>query len=369
MPYYLHHYFDPYFDFQKLKPKEIESGKVDHYNLGYVQNVILGQVLAEWREIDPKDVDQYDQNFIYDQKKFPIGPNCAVNPKNENQLIALANGYVFYYEGKIAVKTVLNVRRDVDFHTGNIYFVGDMIVHGTVRSAFEIRANNIRVKELVEGARVEAGGSMVIEGGIKGSGHGVIKVGENLRTSFCEKAELIVHKKLIIDGLCLHSTLYAGSYIMIKGKLTGGRICSSGLVYVEKQLGGGMGAKTSLILGYDALLYRQVLDIEQSIDELKKNIFHLKGLVRKGHEYEEEYGPKLKLAEKKLKIYNNKRKELWSKMEGGFNKKAKVICPGEIRPGVEISIGPAFYKVDDFMQDVCFYFENDEIKVKSPAVS
>jgi len=197
----------------------------------------------------------------------------------------------------------------------------------------------------------------------------VIKVGENLRTSFCEKAELIVHKKLIIDGLCLHSTLYAGSYIMIKGKLTGGRICSSGLVYVEKQLGGGMGAKTSLILGYDALLYRQVLDIEQSIDELKKNIFHLKGLVRKGHEYEEEYGPKLKLAEKKLKIYDNKRKELWSKMEGGFNKKAKVICPGEIRPGVEISIGPAFYKVDDFMQDVCFYFENDEIKVKSPAVS
>ncbi|WP_457572095.1 DUF342 domain-containing protein [Desulfovulcanus sp.] len=368
MPYYLHHYFDPYFDFQKLKPKEIESGKVDYYNLGYVQNVIVGQVLAEWREIDSKDVDQYDQNFIYDQKKFPIGPNCAVNPKNENQLIALTNGYVFYYEGKIAVKTVLNVRRDVDFHTGNIYFVGDMIIHGTVRSGFEIRANNVRVKDLVEGARVEAGGSIVIEGGIKGNDHALIKVGENLRSSFCEKAELVVHNKLIIDGSCMHSTLYAGKYIMIKGKLTGGRVCSSGLVYVERQLGGAMGTRTSLMLGYDALLYREVEEIEQIIANLKNNISHLRAMIRKGQHYEEEYGPKLRLSEKKFKVFIRKREELWSKMEGGFNKKARVICPGEVRPGVEISIGPAFYKVDDFLQDVCFYFEDNEIKMISPAV-
>ena len=369
MPYYLHHYFDPYFDFQNLKPREIEGGRVDHYNLGYVQNVIYGQVIAEWKEIAPEEVDQYDQNFIYDQKKFPIGPNCAVNPQNENQLIATANGYVFYYDGKIAVKTVLNVRRDVDFHTGNIYFVGDMIVHGTVRSAFEIRANNIRVKGLVEGARVEAGGSIVIEGGIKGANQGKIKVGENLRTPFCEMAELVVHKKLIIDGLCLHSTLYIGNYIMIKGKLMGGNVCSSGLVYVEKQLGGGMGTKTSLILGYDALLYREVLEIEQSLYDLEKDIAHLKALVQKGDEYEEEYGQKLQLAEKKFEIYKKKKDDLWSKIESDFNKKAKVVCPGEVRPGVEIKMGSALYKVDDFMRDVCFYLDRDEIKVKSPAVN
>ena len=91
--------------------------------------------------------------------------------------------------------------------------------------------------------------------------------------------------------------------------------------------------------------------------------------MRKGKEYEEEFAPQLELAEKKLEVYSKKREELWSKMEGGFNRKARVICPGEIKPGVEISIGPAFYNVDDFMQDVCFYFENDEIRMKSPALS
>ncbi|MBT8764196.1 DUF342 domain-containing protein [Desulfohalobiaceae bacterium Ax17] len=368
MPYYLHHYFDPYFDYQKLKPKQLEKGKVDYYNLGYVQNVIAGQVLAEWKEIAPEDVDQYDQNFIYDKKEFPIGPNCAVNPQNEDQLIATANGYVFYYQGKIAVKTVLNVRRDVDFHTGNIYFVGDMIVHGSVRSGFEIRANNIRVKRLVEGAKVEAGGSMVIEEGVKGSGQALIKAGENLRTPFCEKAELVVQEKLIIDGLCLHSVLFAGKYVMVKGRLIGGHVCSSSLVYAGEQLGGGMGAKTVLVLGYDALLFREVRQIEQSISELKKDIFLVESKLRKGPEYEKEYGPKLRTLEGKLRIFTKKREELWTRMEGSLNHKARVICPGEIRPGVEISIGPAYYKVDDFLQDVCFYFEDDEIKLKSPAM-
>ena len=42
--------------------------------------------------------------------------------------IAAAKGYVFYLNGKITVKTLLNVRQDVSFQTGNIFFVGDMAV-------------------------------------------------------------------------------------------------------------------------------------------------------------------------------------------------------------------------------------------------
>ncbi len=64
MPYFLHHYFDPDFDYQRLKPKIREDGKVDHYNLDYVQNVIAGQVLAEWKEVDLTEVDNLDSRFV-----------------------------------------------------------------------------------------------------------------------------------------------------------------------------------------------------------------------------------------------------------------------------------------------------------------
>ena len=44
--YYLRHYFNPDFDYLNLKPGG-DSGATDVYSLGYVQNVIAGQVLAE----------------------------------------------------------------------------------------------------------------------------------------------------------------------------------------------------------------------------------------------------------------------------------------------------------------------------------
>ncbi len=44
--YYLRHYFNPDFDYLNLKPGG-DSGSTDVYSLGYVPNVIAGQVLAE----------------------------------------------------------------------------------------------------------------------------------------------------------------------------------------------------------------------------------------------------------------------------------------------------------------------------------
>jgi len=109
MYYYLHHYFNPDFDYLNLKPKEQKNGKVDHYNLGYVQNVVRGQVIVEFKEVSPEDLDNYDKRFLYKEKKFPIGTNCTVNSENPDQLISLVNGYVYYDEkGNISVKELLN---------------------------------------------------------------------------------------------------------------------------------------------------------------------------------------------------------------------------------------------------------------------
>lgn len=46
----LKHFFNPDFDYQNLKPVEKTDGSVDYYNMGYVQSVITGQVLAQWED-------------------------------------------------------------------------------------------------------------------------------------------------------------------------------------------------------------------------------------------------------------------------------------------------------------------------------
>ncbi|SDN23375.1 hypothetical protein SAMN04488516_101124 [Desulfonauticus submarinus] len=368
MLYYLHHYFDPDFDYQNLKPKVSEQGRADHYNLDYVQNVISGQVLAEWREISEEEASKYDARFVSDKKTWPLGPNVGINPQDKNQIIAKANGYVFYYDGKIAVKTVLNVRRDIDFHTGNIYFVGDMIIHGSVRSGFEVKANNIRIKGNVEAAKIFVGGSLVVEGGIKGGGNAVIEAEENIKANFCEKASLRAGKKILITGSALHSRLFGKEYIVVQGRLQGGMAVSENLIYAEEQFGGGMGCKTELILGYDSDLIKENFELELEISKLTKELTNLKIKVEKGEPYQEEYGPKLEKIEKKLTILHKKRAKVHQKMDIDFNKKAKAVCPGQIRPGVEISIGPYYYRVDDFLENGRFEIIDNDIIFKQPAI-
>ena len=47
MPYFLKHYFDPYYDYMDPAPRVDAEGHADNFSLGYVHNVVKGQVLAE----------------------------------------------------------------------------------------------------------------------------------------------------------------------------------------------------------------------------------------------------------------------------------------------------------------------------------
>ena len=158
--YYLRHYFNPDFDYLNLKPGG-DNGSSDVYSLGYVQNVIAGQVLAELTPLTAAE-SGYDKRFVLDKAVFPMGGNTHVDPRYPNYLLASSKGYVFYLNGKITVKTLLNVRQDVSFQTGNIFFVGDMAVHGSVRAGFSVQGNNVRIMGMVEGGVVRARRDLIV---------------------------------------------------------------------------------------------------------------------------------------------------------------------------------------------------------------
>lgn len=115
--YYLHHYFDPDFTHTNLSPQEAIDGSVDYRYLGYVQNVVAGQVLAEVIDLEKYPNMRRDPRFIYHEKRIPCGPNTSPHIHNPNTIIATTNGYVFYYNGLICVKKLLNIRGNLGFHT------------------------------------------------------------------------------------------------------------------------------------------------------------------------------------------------------------------------------------------------------------
>ena len=309
MQYYLRHYFNPDFDYLRPKPGIGEDGESsDLYSLGYVQNVIAGQLLAEVIPLEQAGAEP-DPRFVLSRPVLPGGANTRVDPAYPNYLLSTSNGYVFYNNGKITVKRLLNVRQDVSFRTGNIFFVGDMAVHGSVRSGFSVQANNLRIMGMVEGGVARA------------------------------------RRDLMVDG----STINA-----------------YGSVYVGRQLGNKAAISTKIYLGYDPLSIRQLEKIDKIISGLSQSITHLKAVAGHLPPDANEASRKLaRLVEQRERIMKQ-RTELWSKLylDENYMQNCRLMVPGKVYPGVEISVGRAFMLVERPYENVLFRLCYDDIIVE-----
>ena len=419
--YYLHHYFIPDFNHKRLRPVAMVDGNVDAHYLGYVQNVVAGQVLAElvtFAELpqgashsvtavpavastviplpnlregypEPEDLplaaergnsghknvssamESIDTRFLYDAPVFPLGPNCARDPQNPNRIISLVNGYCFYHQGLITVKKLLNVRQDISFRTGNITYVGDVVLHGNVFPGFSLYGKNIRVKGKIDGGTVHAKGDVVVEGGIKGSPKALLEAGATVRLASSEQAKIVTPGNLIIDGDCIHSRLYVGGSLFVKGRLQGGSVNCGGTVVVKEQLGCNQEAPTSLALGHDPLARLRMQWIHERNEEQSNRLQYYAARARMGAHVAEECAPLVEVATRKRAIIQDMQNAALRMFEAETvtDGKNRLVVPGVVYPGVTVSIGQASRKIVDEVANVFFSLHEDEIVNGSPAIS
>lgn len=386
--YYLLHYFDPDFSHLHRRPEQYSDGSAELRSLGYVQNVVAGQVLAEILEIGKHRPMRRDPRFIYKTKHLPIGPNCVAHPDNPDKIIAAANGYVFYNKGLISVKKLLNVRGDAGFHTGNIFFVGDLAVHGDVLTGFSLQARNILVKGQIQSAKLKSAGDVVCLGGVKGantcvmsgetdeiahSDHYVpsslIEAEGNIRLPFCEHVQLRARGNIVIDGSCMHSTLYVGGNLLVKGRLQGGAVYANGIVCVEKQLGADYVSPTKIMMGYDPFDFLSLQKLESQIRFLQDKLGYFSKMAARNDVMNLEYAPRTDVMQGKINIARKRRSALWQKfnIDGQKAPHCLVLVPGKVMPGCEIAIGRAFYKTTDIAENINFRLleHDEEITIRS----
>ncbi|NMC48992.1 MAG: DUF342 domain-containing protein [Desulfovibrio sp.] len=368
MKYYLKFHFDPAFDHRTLTPRRRQDGTVDLYDLGYVQNVLAGEVLAEWLPAEQAPADA-DRRAFFAEKVFPYGLGCTPDAENPDRLVATVNGYVAFDSGRIMVRRNLVVPGDVDFHTGNIVFVGDVVVEGSVRAGFEVVGRNVTVKGLVEGARIRASGSVSAEAGIKGSDNAVIRAGENLRARFCENAELHAGKNLLVDGSSMLCHLYVGAKLAVKERLVGGTATCRGSIYVGEGLGGGLRTQTRLLLGYDPELISKDRSLRNKIHRTTERVHLLRREAGPGGRLGRDAAAELAEMERRLDGYHALRHKLWANRHGGEDfSVCRVIVPGEIGANVEIGIGETAMDAPDGARDVLFRYVDGDVVMSSPAV-
>lgn len=370
---------------KELAPKENPDGTVDFREIGFVENVRKGDVLAE--KIPSKEgkpgTNVYGESIPPKKGRdlrLPKGRNTEIS-EDGLKLIASISGVPVGSEGNISISPILEIQRDVDFSTGNIDFVGSVLVKGTIRSHFKVKCeNNLEVWEDIENADIEIGGNLIVRRGIYGEQGRKIIVGGNLIAKVIRNAELEVYGDVIVEQGIIDSNVKCGGGIRVtsnKGIISGGNIWALKSIYTS-QLGSPYGTRTIVVVGKDPWKSEELdkfiverENIRKKLEEVNTNIKYIIGYGREDNLPEARHIQLTKLREvqrlllEQFNLRDIRIKELNDKMLY-LVKEARVQVTGKVYPGVRILIGNESYIVNDELQRV--YFVCDEGRVEFRAI-
>jgi uncharacterized protein (DUF342 family) len=283
-----------------ISPKEVEGKRIDYKDLETVVSVTKGSVLAT--KTPPTNG---ENGFTVTGRTLPAKPGkddklaAGKNTKlstDRLQVTSDIDGQPILRDKTITVESVLNVDGDIDYTTGNIIFAGSVRVVGNVVSGFTLKASeNIHVEGLVEDSFLEAGGDVLVKGGIQGASKGTIKARGNVNALFIERAT-VEAGKCITTCQSLHSNLLAGDRIVItqeKGQLCGGTAGARNLVQANI-IGSEAGTHTEVAVGFEPMekarleeLKAEKAEREAALEEAEKGLAVLEQYRNEGVNWSE----------------------------------------------------------------------------------
>jgi uncharacterized protein (DUF342 family) len=370
-------------DKNKHQLREAADGRVNFKELGLIQNVVAGQPLARklppeagqpGRTVTGKVIPARNGKDI----PTPLGRNVHMGDDGAT-LIADINGLVTFISGKINVEEIFTVPADVDLKTGNVMFLGTVIVMGNVEDGFSVKASgNIEVRGSVGKCEIVAEGDIIIHQGMAGKGGGSIQAGKNVWSKFIENASVEAGENVIVSDGLINTTIVANKKIICQGKraaIVGGkyRACEE---INAKTLGSPVGGtETILEVGYDPKskakmdqLQAQALQIKRQAEEFDKNIATLNATKKQRKVLPDD-------KEALLQDYVQRREELVAEVRGlakeidsiqsylnGLKTKGRISASGRVYPGVKLVIKDVKEDVKNEQKAITFYLENQMIR-------
>jgi uncharacterized protein len=158
-------------DIKKLN--EDSTGRVDFKSIGSVNSILKGQVLAALIKgaegVPGKDVTgKLIKPGINKRIKLKASQGCELI--KENTIIASIDGKPSMRNNTFYVYKIHEVPQDVDIKTGNIAFLGDITILGSVKEGMKVFSDNsITIRQNVERAEAKGKGDIIIHGSAIGA--------------------------------------------------------------------------------------------------------------------------------------------------------------------------------------------------------
>lgn len=371
-------YIKYYVDLEtKAKPAELENGKVDFRNLNLFTTVQQGDLLAEKISATPgiPGTDVLGNSVNPKPGKdlpLPAGKNTQVV---DTKITAAIAGQLLMINNKINVMPVIEIKGDVDLSTGNIDFIGNVTVRGSVQSGFTIKAGgNVEIFGTVSGGTVE-GKSIMIKMGIQGMGRGYIKASGDVVAKFIENGTVYAGNDVIVSEVVFHSKINAGKRVIVQGKrglVSGGRIVA-GEEIVVKTAGTQMATGTELEVGVNPvmreeyqLIRKEIKQFESTLDQTQKALTILKAMDQSTMPPDKRE-MLLKLTKSQFHLVGqiSARRNRVAEIELALEemKHGRIRISDIIYPGVKIVVGSLIKPVREQMSHSSFYAEDGDIRV------
>ena len=362
-----------------------KAGKIDFKDKNLVQNVVAGQILAEkkpaekgikGRTVTGRPLEARDGADV----EIKIGNNVEIS-KDGLKVTAVCNGQVLMVSEKITVENVYVVDGDVNLATGNIHFLGTVMVKGNVEDGFSIKATgNIEVLGNVGKCTLDAVGSVIVHQGINCKEHGLVKAGKGVVAKFIQNSSVEADELVLVSDGIINSYVDSNNKIICRGKratIVGGRIRATEEISA-KNFGSLAVGLTEVEVGYDPRSKARLLELEKrkdvlekEIDDMDRNLVTLENLKKKMRaKFPEE-------KENMLGSLNNRMSELKSELSEidteneeihkylqSLKHVGKISASGTVFPGVKITIRDAHLDVKNELKRITFINDESVIKTK-----
>ncbi len=362
---------------------EDDSGHIDFRNLGTFNSFKAGDVLAsrQCNNAESRGTNVRGEELAPPKcKPAKLSPGRGARLSEDGQsVIAEVSGHACLVGGKISVMESIEVREDVDFSVGNIDFIGNVKIRGSVHPGFQVRAQgDVEIGGNVEKATLECGGNLHIQGLVFGHGNCRIRVGGDAHIGALDQAEVTVVGDLRVENYIRHCHVICGGSIELtgkKGNIVGGEVSAYRHI-VAPNIGNPMATLTKLNVGVSPFaktaLENQEIQMQALLAKREQVNTTLNGLLRRCGGNPAMLDARLQDALSKLKLASAQIEQQIVAAHGELETtralcsdyhESRIKAADHIYPGVLLTFrGKYMYKTTDPAQYVSFSEQAGEIR-------
>jgi len=191
-----------------------------------------------------------------------LGAGLALveKPDGTAEAVAQMAGKVVLDGNRLSVSSEHTVMGDVSVRGGDVIFPCDVVVRGNVLDGAVVKAGgNITVMGRVDGANLEAEGTIQVSKGIVGGGRGLVRARGDVTATFCEGATIESRSDIDISRGIMNSDISASGTVRSmqgRGAIIGG-IVRAGKCVEAKNIGTESSGETQIIVGTDYGVLRE----------------------------------------------------------------------------------------------------------------